>query len=466
MTTAEVCPLVIATPVEIDGLPEEEKERRLWHGLHLQEWQQNGSFPKNGLIGVDGVVWATSINWPVREYLSLQLDPARNGPKRGKNVSAELIDSMDHPKSKKRLWNTPRWGKTDKCRTLTVRSERDLPTTCFYEVGTPFCESGVLNPDWVDWLMAYPIGFSSAESTLVPQPMPCPSAPTRRLKMLDVFSGMGGISLGLAPWFESVAYCDVDPHSRAVLQARQADGCLDKGPVFDDIRTLDAEKLHAEGITQIDAICGGFPCKFYPTPKKNHANMISPTRLQAGTGISAAGKKDGLKNVQTTLYFEMLRLIDELELEVAIFENVARITCPAMSKDLAAVLDSLRERGFKCRYVSMHATNVGAPQTRNRWFLLATRGSANTHDFDVKPLSADSIKERFFSTGASEPVNVPRQIDGSKLTKEEARNRKYRLMRAGNSVLPSMVTVAFETMVAGFEQAVEQAEPKQKKRRM
>ena len=253
-----------------------------WHGLALKPWSTSTAFPKHGQIDVDGTVWSTSIDWPVREYLSLQLDPSRNGPKRGSNVRAELIDSMDHPKSKKRLWNTPRWGKVDSCKTLTVRSERDLPTAVFYEVGTPFCKSGVLNPDWVDWLMSYPIGFSSAESTLVPQPMPCPSNPKRRLKMLDVFSGMGGISLGLAPWFESVAYCDVDPHSRAVIQARQDDGSLDKGPIFDDIRTLNAEKLHAEGITEISAICGGFPCKLLPRLHTSHIGDLTRSQTRHG----------------------------------------------------------------------------------------------------------------------------------------------------------------------------------------
>ena len=157
----------------------------------MRKWKKDGCFPKNGHVGVDGIVWGTvkPIDWPVRNPLHLQLDPSRNGPVRDWKVTAEVIDSVHHPYAKKRLWNTPRWGKTDSCRTLTVRSERDLPTTIFFETGTPFCPTGVLNPDWVDALMAYPVGFSSAQSTLVPQPLPCASKPTRRLKMIDVFSG-------------------------------------------------------------------------------------------------------------------------------------------------------------------------------------------------------------------------------------------------------------------------------------
>jgi len=294
--------------------------------------------------------------------------------------------------------------------------------------------------------MGYPCGFSGASTTLVPQPLPCVSKPARRLQLLDLFSGMGGISLGLAPWFESVAYCDVNEHSRAVLAARQADGSLDQGPIYPDIRTLDAATLEADGVGPIEAICGGFPC----------------------TGISAAGKKDGLANVQTCLFHDIMRLIDSLPSVQCVFlENVARITSGAMAKDLRVVLQSLTDRGFGVRYVSMLATNVGAPQTRSRWFLLATRGAFDADAFDVRPLSTARIREQFFPFWAQEPdpTLVPRQLDGAKLTKEEARDRKKRLQRLGNSVVPAMIAVAFETMVAGFE-AVEQAEPKPKKRRV
>ena len=99
-----------------------------WPGLELHKWPASDRYPKHGQV-LKGEVQAVSIPWPERAYLELRLDPKRNSKVRSKSVSAEVIETADHPKAKKRLFNTPRWGKTDACRTLTVRSERDLPTT-------------------------------------------------------------------------------------------------------------------------------------------------------------------------------------------------------------------------------------------------------------------------------------------------------------------------------------------------
>ena len=311
-------------------------------------WPRDGQYERGGGVRA----FARSSVWPPPEasYLTLRLDPSRSSKVASKRVTAERIETKEHTKAKKRLWNTPRWGKTGGCKTLTVRSERDLPTTVYFEEGTPYCPTGVLNPSWTDWLMGYPPGFSDHEASLAGSPpLPCPSRPRSRLKCLDVFSGMGGISWALRPWFETVGYCDVNPHSREVLAARVKDGSIDEAPIFTDILELNAGLLGAE----VDAICGGFPC----------------------TGLSQAGKREGMANKQTHLFYEMLRLIDELDVQVAFLENVANITSPSLKSELDVVMTAMVERGFHCRYVTLQATDVGACQTRRRWFMFATRST-------------------------------------------------------------------------------------------
>lgn len=96
----------------------------------------------------------------------------------------------------------------------------------------------------------------------------------RRLRVLDLFSGIGGFSLGLerTGGFETVAFCEIEPYARLVLQ-RHWPGV----PIYDDVRTLTADRLREDGLlwdistsrpqtekedpgpTQIDLICGGFP---------------------------------------------------------------------------------------------------------------------------------------------------------------------------------------------------------------
>jgi hypothetical protein len=77
------------------------------------------------------------------------------------------------------------------------------------------------------------------------------------LKLLDLFSGIGGFSLGLerTGGFETVAFCEIDKFCQKVLMkhwphVRQ----------YTDIKTLTAAQLTADGLT-VDVICGGFPCQ-------------------------------------------------------------------------------------------------------------------------------------------------------------------------------------------------------------
>lgn len=59
------------------------------------------------------------------------------------------------------------------------------------------------------------------------------------LRVLDLFSGIGGFSLGLerTGGFETVAFCEIDPYCRAVLRKHWPDV-----PQYEDVRTLTAEQ--------------------------------------------------------------------------------------------------------------------------------------------------------------------------------------------------------------------------------
>ncbi len=55
---------------------------------------------------------------------------------------------------------------------------------------------------------------------------------------LDLFSGIGGLTLALSEWVQPVAYCELEPYARGVLLSRMADGQLPQAPIWDDVRTL------------------------------------------------------------------------------------------------------------------------------------------------------------------------------------------------------------------------------------
>lgn len=67
------------------------------------------------------------------------------------------------------------------------------------------------------------------------------------MRVLDLFSGIGGFSLGLArAGMQTVAFCEIDPWCRRVLARHWPDV-----PAYDDVRTLTAERLIEEGVCDV-----------------------------------------------------------------------------------------------------------------------------------------------------------------------------------------------------------------------
>ena len=162
------------------------------------------------------------------------------------------------------------------------------------------------------------------------------------LTVLDLFSGIGGFSLGLerTGGFRTVAFCEIDPFARRVL-AKHWPGV----PIYEDVRTLDAARLDGDGIGPIDVICGGFPCQ----------------------DISLAGKGAGLAGERSGLWSEIARLAGELRPRFVLVENVAAL----LGRGLGRVLGDLAALGFDAEWHCIPASAVGAPHRRDRLWLVA-----------------------------------------------------------------------------------------------
>jgi len=160
------------------------------------------------------------------------------------------------------------------------------------------------------------------------------------IRVLDLFSGIGGFSLGLErAGMQTVAFCEIEPFPRAVLRKHWPDV-----PCYDDIRTLTAQRLAEDGITA-DVICGGFPCQ----------------------DISVAGKGAGLAGERSGLWREYARLIGEIRPSYVIVENVAAL----LGRGLSTVLGDLSEIGYDAEWQVISAADVGAPHRRERVWIVA-----------------------------------------------------------------------------------------------
>ena len=161
------------------------------------------------------------------------------------------------------------------------------------------------------------------------------------VNLLDLFSGIGGFSLGLEQaGFRTVAFCEIEPYPQAVLK-KHWPGV----PVYDDIRNLTAARLAADGVPKIDAICGGFPCQ----------------------DLSYAGRRAGLEGARSGLWSEYARLIGEIKPRWAIMENVPGL----LTAGMGAVLRDLAALGYDAWWDCLPALAVGAPHRRDRVWIIA-----------------------------------------------------------------------------------------------
>lgn len=160
------------------------------------------------------------------------------------------------------------------------------------------------------------------------------------LNGLDLFSGIGGITIALSEWVRPVAYCENDRFPQAVLLSLMEKGEIPIAPIWDDVTTLKGSML-----PKIDIIYGGFPCQDISI---------------AGAGAGLAGERSGLVK-------EIYRLTSDVKPRFVFLENVPAITIRGGSE----VAREFTTMGYDCRWCVVSAAQFGALHKRERWFLLA-----------------------------------------------------------------------------------------------
>lgn len=228
-----------------------------------------------------------------------------------------------------------------------------------------------------------------------------------KLRVLDLFSGIGGFSLGLhrAGGFETVAFCEIDSAARRVLAKHWP-----TVPIFDDVTKLSAKDLNGT----VDVICGGFPC----------------------VDISPAGKRAGLAGERSGLWFEYRRLIAEFRPRWVIIENSSDLA----TRGLGRVVQSLDEIGYDAEWSVISACSLGFPHMRKRMYVVAYpqgqwREQRRRIEFaEIGHITRD-VHQRF---GQPEPVRVAHGLPG----------RMDRNKQLGNSVAPQIPQLIGEAILA------------------
>lgn len=208
------------------------------------------------------------------------------------------------------------------------------------------------------------------------------------LNVLSLFSGIGGLELGLErAGMTTVGQVELDDYCRSVLAHHWPEV-----PRHDDVRTA-PDWWNREDRPRVDVVCGGFPCQPF----------------------SIAGKQLGTADERWGWPW-MADVVRAVRPRYVVVENVA-----ALLRDADAfgwMLGDLHRLGFDAEWSIVTACSVGAPHRRRRLYLVAYPGGAGLQGLheargrvDLQPVEADLRRHWESEPDVARVANgVPRRL--------------------------------------------------------
>ena len=231
------------------------------------------------------------------------------------------------------------------------------------------------------------------------------------LKILDLFSGIGGFSYAaerIVGGYKTTQFVEVDPYCQSVLRKN-----FPNTPIHDDIRTFSAKS------GQFDVFTIGFPCQ----------------------DLSVAGKQRGInEQTRSGLFYESIRLLREVRPRFALFENVRNLLSHEKGETFQEVLFQIAKAGYNAEWSVVSAKDLGACHLRERVWIIAytndygqqrrehetcnqdaarkdTQVEWTTNTTDIERSSDDG----FFNQKPRINENLSRSSDGRKTTSTNTR---------------------------------------------
>jgi DNA (cytosine-5)-methyltransferase 1 len=160
------------------------------------------------------------------------------------------------------------------------------------------------------------------------------------LKMIELFAGVRAFSLA-SEWiggFETIEAVEINAYCNEKMRKRYPDV-----PIHEDIRMY-------QPAVSADLIVGGSPCQ----------------------DLSSQGKQAGLEGDRSSLWYEMLRVVEEASPRFVIWENVRNSVAKGAVHE---VMRGLYQSGYRFDAEIIAASEIGAPHQRERVFVVAYSNS-------------------------------------------------------------------------------------------
>lgn len=198
--------------------------------------------------------------------------------------------------------------------------------------------------------------------------------PPPTLTFVDLFAGIGGMHMGMVQAATAAGFsaelllaCELNPDAQDVYEKN-----FGVRP-FSDVREL-------QSIPATDVLLAGFPCQAF----------------------SYGGAKKGFGDPRGTLFFEIMRLVDNSERPpVMVFENVAGLVTHDQGRTFATIRHEVEQRNYSFDWFYLNSANHGLPQNRLRIYmicvdlerfpkpgdfeLVSDKGPKDSHSYDSQP---------------------------------------------------------------------------------
>ena len=205
------------------------------------------------------------------------------------------------------------------------------------------------------------------------------------MKFLDFFAGIGGFRRGMElAGHECVGFCEYDKFaygsyvSMHLLTEEQRERLMTM-PKSKRIKEIgkeeyrngewyarDIREIRADHVPRADCWCFGFPCQ----------------------DISVAGKQLGFRGERSSLFFAVMRIIQDTKEEdrptYLFIENVKNLLSVNGGTDFLKLLIALDEAGYDAEWQVLNSSDFGVPQNRERVFIVGHhRGKCRHEVFPV-----------------------------------------------------------------------------------
>ena len=172
--------------------------------------------------------------------------------------------------------------------------------------------------------------------------------PKNTINVATLFSGIGAVEHALKrlKLKSNIVFAgDIDPH---VKDAYFANYNINQEDWHDDVTEFSAKKYKGK----VDLLVGGSPCQSF----------------------SMAGRRGGLDDARGTLFYDFIRVVQESNPKIFIFENVRGVINHDGGNTWRVMKDIFNSlSNYSWTFKILNSADYGMPQSRNRLFVVGIR---------------------------------------------------------------------------------------------